>query len=405
MLTLNTSYELSASHQLSATAYVRHARSATLNGDLNDDYDPPTVTEAGVENRTQHAAARRGPGAAVHAQAAGQQLTLGVSVDRSRSDFEQTEAEGDLDATRAVVPTDVAEVDALIHGRSRTTSLYVHDLISLQPNLQLTLSGRYNDTRVSTVDDGRILLGLPTTLDGEGRYRKFNPAAGLTWQASPTLTLFGSLSQGNRAPSPIELGCSDPANACVLPNALQSDPPLKQVVSRTLEIGARGKFAPQLQWNAALFRTVNSDDLLFISNGLAAGYFTNFGRTQRQGFELGLSQQYSSFGWSASYSYLRATYQSSACIVAEGNSTRRDQRRLHRRRRDRDAPGQPHPRPAAAQLQVRRRLAAAPRAGTSARSCAPTRASSCAATRTTRTSPTASTSTAAAGSAASRWST
>jgi iron complex outermembrane recepter protein len=321
MLALNASYEVSATHQLAATAYVRRSRTATLNGDLNDDYDPPTVTQAGVENRTK--TSQRSEGLALQSthKLASQQLTLGVSMDRSRSDFEQTEAEGDLDATRAVIPTDVAEVDALISGKSRTTSVYLHDLISLQPNLQLTLAGRYNDTRVSTVDDGRIQLGLPTTLDGEGRYRKFNPAAGLTWQASPSLTLFGSLSQGNRAPSPIELGCSDPANACVLPNALQSDPPLKQVVSRTIELGARGNFAPKLQWNAALFRTVNSDDLLFISNGLAAGYFTNFGRTQRQGLELGLSQQYSSFAWSASYSYLRATYASSACIVAEHNSS------------------------------------------------------------------------------------
>lgn len=321
MLTLNATYDVSSSHQVSATAYVRRSRAATLNGDLNDDYDPPTVTEAGVENRTK--TNQRGAGLALQSthKLGGQQLTVGASYDRARSNFEQTEAEGDLDATRAVVPTDDPEVDALISGKTRTASVFVHDLISLAPNLQLTLAGRYNDTRVSTVDDGRIQLGLPTTLDGEGRYRKLNPAAGLTWQASPSLTVFGSLSQGNRAPSPIELGCSDPANACVLPNALQSDPPLKQVVSRTFEVGARGKLAPALNWNAALFHTVNSDDLLFISNGLAAGYFTNFGRTQRQGVELGLSQQYSSFGWSASYSYLRATYQSSACIVAEHNST------------------------------------------------------------------------------------
>ncbi len=321
MVTLNATYDLSSSHQISATAYVRNSRSSTLNGDLNDAYDPPTVTETGVENRTK--TRQRGSGLALQStqKLAGQQLTLGASVDRSRSNFEQTEAEGDLDATRAVVPTDVAEVDALISGRSRTASVFVHDLISLAPNLQLTLAGRYNDTRVTTVDEGRVQLGLPTTLDGEGSYRKFNPAAGLTWQASPALTLFGSLSQGNRAPSPIELGCSDPANACVLPNALQSDPPLKQVVSRTLELGARGKLAPALNWNAAVFHTVNKDDLLFISNGLAAGYFTNFGRTQRQGLELGLSQQTSSFGWSASYSYLRATYRSSACIVSEANST------------------------------------------------------------------------------------
>ncbi len=48
------------------------------------------------------------------------------------------------------------------------------------------------------------------------------------------MTVHGGFSQDNRAPSPIELGCSDPANPCVLPNALQADPPLKQVVSRTV---------------------------------------------------------------------------------------------------------------------------------------------------------------------------
>ncbi len=321
MLTFNGSIDLSPTHQLSATAYVRRSNSSTLNGDLNDDYDPPAVTEAGVENRTK--TTQRGEGLALQSmhRLTSQQLTLGVSYDRSRSHFEQSEAEGDLDATRAVIPEEDPEIDALIHGKSRTISVYAHDLISLAPNLQLTLAGRYNDTRVSTVDDGRVQLGLPTTLDGEGRYRKFNPAAGLTWQASPSLTLFGGASQGNRAPSPIELGCSDPANACVLPNALQSDPPLKQVVSRTVEIGARGKLPSALSWNAALFHTVNRDDLLFISNGLAAGYFANVGRTQRQGLELGLSQRLGGFGWSASYSYLRATYRSSACIVAEGNSS------------------------------------------------------------------------------------
>lgn len=321
MLALNASLDLSSTHQLSALAYVRHSRVDTLNGDLNDEYDPPIVNEPAVENRTH--SRQRAAGIALQStqRLAAQQLTLGLSHDRSHSRFEQTQAEGTLDPTLLVVPGEDPQTDALVSGRSRTTSVYAHDLISLQPNLQLTLAGRYNDTRVATVDDGRILLGLPTTLDGEGRYRKFNPAAGLTWQATPSLTVFGSLSQGNRAPSPIELGCSDPANACVLPNALQSDPPLEQVVSRTLEVGARGRLAPQLQWNAALFHTVNSDDLLFISNGLAAGYFTNFGRTQRQGLELGLSQQVAGFGWSASYSWLRATYQSSACIVAEHNST------------------------------------------------------------------------------------
>jgi iron complex outermembrane receptor protein len=321
LLSLNAGIDLGPRHRISATLYTRHARAVTLNGDLNDDYDPPAVTETGVENRTK--TQQRGQGVVVQSTWSGERhrFTLGASHDRARSSFSQTEAEGELDATRAVIPTDDPEVDALISGRSRTSSVYVHDLFALQPNLQLTFSGRFNDTHVSTVDDGRITLGLPTTLDGEGRYRKFNPAAGFTWQVTPAFTAYGSLSQGNRAPSPIELGCSDPANACVLPNALQSDPPLEQVVSRTLEVGVRGTFDAQTRWNASLFRTVNRDDLLFVSNGLAAGYFTNFGRTLRQGVELSLSRQTGAFNWSASYSYLRATFDSSACLVAEGNST------------------------------------------------------------------------------------
>ena len=170
-------------------------------------------------------------------------------------------------------------------------SVHASDIVTLAPGLTLTLSGRYNDTRVRTVDLGRATLGLDTELDGAGRFRKFNPAAGLTWKITPALTAYGGFSQGNRAPSPIELGCSDPENACVLPNALQADPPLKQVVARTVEAGLRGSFGRGGRWNASLFRTDNRDDLLFISNGRAAGYFTNFGRTRRQGIELGASQQ------------------------------------------------------------------------------------------------------------------
>jgi len=324
MLSLNMGWDVSARQRISGTVYLRRSDANTLNGDLNDDYDPPTVTETGVENRT--ATEQRSGGFALQSTWTGtmHRVTLGASYDQARNNFVQTEAEGRLDDTRAVVPEDDPEVDAKISGKTRTASLYLQDVIALAPNLQLTLAGRYNDTRVSTVDEGRIELGLPTTLDGEGTYRKFNPAAGLTWQVTPGFTAYGNLSQGSRAPSPIELGCSDPANACVLPNALQSDPPLEQVVSRTAEFGVRGSLAvagAPLRWNATVFHTDNKDDLLFISNGLAAGYFTNFGRTRRQGVELGLAQRAGAFNWSAAYSWLRATFESGACLVAEGNST------------------------------------------------------------------------------------
>jgi len=138
---------------------------------------------------------------------------------------------------------------------------------------------------------------------------------------TPLLTAYGGYSQGNRAPSPIELGCADPNNACILPNALQGDPPLKRVVSRTLEAGLRGSAGQGLRWNASVYRTVNTDDLLFISNGHAAGYFANAGRTRRQGVELGLAQHGDVLDWSIAYSYLRATFDSTACLLSESNSS------------------------------------------------------------------------------------
>jgi len=321
LLNLGASLRPSAQLELSGTAYLRRTTAATLNGDLNDEYDPPTVEESGVENRTH--SHQRGGGLALQAtwNRGLHRFTLGASHDRARSAFEQTEAEGMLDASRSVVDAEEAEVDAKIEGSSRTSSAYAAAVLALQPNLQLTLSGRFNDTRVDTVDIGRATLGLDTALDGAGRYRKFNPALGLTWQVTPTFTAYGGISQGNRAPSPIELGCSDPDNACVLPNALQADPPLQQVVSQTIEAGVRGKLGEDLRWNVSAYRSVNRDDLLFISNGRAAGYFTNFGRTLRQGLELGASQRGALFDWTLSYSYLRAVFDSSACLVAEANST------------------------------------------------------------------------------------
>jgi len=320
MLAFNGRWDVSATQRLAATAYLRRLDAHTLNGDLNDDYDPPEVEETGVENRT--ATHQRGEGLALQSTWAGEshRVSLGAAHDRSRSRFRQTEAEGMLDATRAVVDTEEAEVDAWISGRTRTTSVWALDQVSITPTLQATLSARWQQTHVTTVDRGRIELGLDTELDADARYRKLNPSAGLTWQASPALTVYGQLSQGTRAPSPIELGCSDPDNACVLPNALQSDPPLEQVVSRTAEAGVRGR-ADGWRWNASLFHTENRDDLLFISNGRSAGYFKNFGKTRRQGVELGASRAAGPLSWNLAYNWLRAIFESPACLVSEANSS------------------------------------------------------------------------------------
>ncbi|MCQ4965435.1 TonB-dependent receptor, partial [Bifidobacterium pseudocatenulatum] len=72
------------------------------------------------------------------------------------------------------------------------------------------------------------------------RYARLNPLAGLTYKLTPDVSIYGGYSEANRAPTPLELGCANPAKPCLLEGFLVSDPTLKQVVSRTYETGLRG---------------------------------------------------------------------------------------------------------------------------------------------------------------------
>jgi iron complex outermembrane recepter protein len=119
-----------------------------------------------------------------------------------------------------------------------------------------------------------------------------------------------------------ELGCADPEAPCRLPNAFVADPPLEQVVARTLEIGLRGSapLAPYdatLGWTLALFRTDAADDILFVaSEGFGRGYFRNAGETRRQGIEADLSGATSAVRWYASYAFLDATFRTPFVVAS-----------------------------------------------------------------------------------------
>lgn len=96
----------------------------------------------------------------------------------------------------------------------------------------------------------------------------------------------------------------------------------KQVVSRTLDAGARGSFAGQtLNWSVDLFHTVNSNDIQFIATTTSQGYFDNVGNTRRQGVDLALGGKLARLRWHAVYSFVDATYQSNFLLNGESNST------------------------------------------------------------------------------------
>lgn len=250
-------------------------------------------------------------------------LTIGASHDHGRTRLRQSYQLGAFDALRSGTATGIETDSVNVLGRTTTWSLFGTGTVDLAADWQLTLAARYNRTRVQ-VDD-RIAVPYPAPalgLDSDFRYTRLNPAAGLTYTPSERFSAYAGLNQGNRAPTPIELGCADRNAPCLLSNAVASDPYLAQVVARSGEAGLRGR-AGAIDWNLGIYRTDLKDDILFVSSSTSAGYFTNFGATRRQGLEAGLAGGAGDgFSWSASYSLVDATFRSSAVLLAENNSTR-----------------------------------------------------------------------------------
>ncbi len=103
---------------------------------------------------------------------------------------------------------------------------------------------------------------------------------------------------------------------------MAGDPPLDQVVTRTVEAGLRGALTGHLAWNIGVFRADNRDDIMFVADDTSGfGYFRNFGKTRRQGLELGTTGRYGVLDFGANYTFLKATYRSEEELLGEGNSS------------------------------------------------------------------------------------
>ncbi len=215
-----------------------------------------------------------------------------------------------------------------LHGITNTPSVYATDTYT-RGKFSLTVSGRYNYESVNNLD--RLPPGFAGQAGGEGgrasltslsTYSKFNPAAGLTYAVSRFLSGYFSFSQSSRAPSAIELGCSDPNDPCNLPNALVADPPLQQVATRTFEAGVRSPQEHNFRWSAGWFHGINYNDILFVSSQTTGfGYFANFGKTRRQGGEASISGRIGHFVLGGNYTFIDATYQSPQTIDGSANSS------------------------------------------------------------------------------------
>lgn len=262
------------------------------------------------------------------------QITAGGAWDGNRTGFEQSTELGYLRPDRSIVPL-AAFADGVTGGeadgepfdnrvnlasRVHTGSVYGAASRTVAGRWTFSASGRYNRTVVDNRDRLRPAAG-PGSLTGRHSFQRFNPSAGFTLRAAG-VTFYASYSEGGRAPTAIELGCADPETPCRLPNALAGDPPLRQVVARTFEAGARGGSETRLKWSAGYFRAANRDDILFVaSEQTGFGYFRNFGRTLRQGAEATAHVRLGRVLAGANYTFLDATFRSPEEVNGTGNST------------------------------------------------------------------------------------
>jgi iron complex outermembrane receptor protein len=259
------------------------------------------------------------------------QLSIGGSMDSDTTRFQSSAEPGTINSALVVsysglfvdtpenTPWTATPVD--LGASNSYYGLYATDTFDITRDLSATVSGRYNDAQVDLVDR------LGSALSGNNSYSRFNPALGLTDKLADGLTAYAGYSEGNRAPTPGEIECSNPAAPCLLPSSLSSDPPtLHQVVSHTYEAGLRGHFqatdvAPgQFAWNASVFRTDVDDDIYGVATSLSAGYFQNIGGTRRQGAEAGLRYDDEKLSLFFNYSYVEATFQSAFLLNSPQNA-------------------------------------------------------------------------------------
>jgi outer membrane receptor protein involved in Fe transport len=337
--------------RLSGSAHLRGSRTRTVNGDqaewaecaamagalcaVDDDGSEVAITDGAgnpvafddgydaADNATH--TRQLGYGAsgqlATHTPIAGREnhLFLGVTGGEARIRFRSQTTIASFGPDRSTLPTSFLDPTAAValDNVVRNLGVYASDTFALRRDLFLTASARFNVTSLSLRDQ------LGTELTGDHKFLRVNPAVGLSYQPWPAFGVYGAYSESARAPTAMELSCASETDPCRLPNAFVTDPPLAQVVARTVEAGGRGHWRgtrTALDYALAGFRTASADDILFISSGMVAnrGFFANVGDTRRQGIEAmltgrrflnGAGGRPSAIDWSLHYTLLRATFE------------------------------------------------------------------------------------------------
>jgi outer membrane receptor protein involved in Fe transport len=353
VLTFNVRRVVNGRLSLDAVGFFRPARVKTFNGDdspyeecedndlegllcaagdddaILDQFGAPIAAddELDATNNTS-VTGNRGFGGGIQASLTAPMIgranhfVAGFSFDGGRSRYEADTELAQLTEDRGTVGSGLLDSSAEVRLRttSRHTGVYAADFLSVTPKFTVMGAARFTHSAIALRDQ------LGDELTGDHRFTRLNGAGGFTFSVTPRISTFGSFSTSSRVPTPSELSCADPDDPCRLPNAFVSDPPLQQVVAQTWEGGIR-RTRGRAIWSAAAFRTVNHDDIVFVSSGALTneGHFENVGDTLRRGLEL--SAAGSILPWahvSGSYTYLDATFRTPLTLSSPNHPDEED---------------------------------------------------------------------------------
>ncbi|MBA4130771.1 MAG: TonB-dependent receptor [Hyphomicrobium sp.] len=167
-----------------------------------------------------------------------------------------------------------------VNQQSQVTTVYAENSLFVLPDVAVVGGLQYvsifRDYTINSTTD-------PRDRNRNGAYDMWSPKAGLLWDVTPQIQMFGNISKSMEAPTFTEI--PTPARLIPLPRL---DP--QEAV--TYEIGTRGNL-PGLRWDLALYRSniENEFQCNTVADGSAVGSCDqiNLGDTIHQGVELGIA--------------------------------------------------------------------------------------------------------------------
>ena len=320
MLAAKGSMFLDGGLLLGGTAYYRNYRNTSVASNVNDDDDddaPPATNDRSILDQESGGAGLQVTHDARWGERANR-VVAGASFDAGNARFTRYIQPAAFTADRGAEGTGDFALDTDAATRTRHYGVFVTDTFEPGAHWAITVSGRYNVTRIRIEDRS----GANPDLDGEHRYARFSPAVGVNFNPHKGLTAYASYTESVRMPTAVELTCADPAAPCRLPNAFLTDPHLSPVIARTAEIGARGRLGANATWSAAAYRTELDDDIQFVAAGASgvSGYFRNVGKTRREGLELAAGTRWGALAVDARVAYVNATFRAPFTETSPGNS-------------------------------------------------------------------------------------